>query len=120
VRPENSILRRQVLVLEEQFLVHQPCYIRQETSPLIAFHGNCPSSQISDSQDVRVFCEYRAYTTYIGDSFSYDVAAIASDGSGNTYATGSRAITRLQTDVFVSKIDSSGLTRNNNEREAIS
>ena len=27
--PENSVLRRQVLVLEEQFLVHQPRYIRQ-------------------------------------------------------------------------------------------
>jgi hypothetical protein len=27
--PENSALRRQVLVLEEQFLVHQPRYIRQ-------------------------------------------------------------------------------------------
>src|SRR6516165_10893042 len=52
--PENSVLRRQVLVLEEQFLVHQPCYIRQETSPLIAFHGNCPSSQVSDSRAVRV------------------------------------------------------------------
>src|SRR6516225_11464603 len=48
--PENSVLRRQVLVLEEQFLVHQPRYKRQQTSALIAVHGNCPSSQISDSQ----------------------------------------------------------------------
>src|SRR6516225_5565455 len=55
VRSQNSILCRQVLVLEEQFLVHQPRYIRQQTSPLIAFHGNCPSSQVSDSQDVRIF-----------------------------------------------------------------
>ena len=39
VRPENSILRSQVLVLEEEFLVDQPCYIRQQTSPMIAvFH----------------------------------------------------------------------------------
>ena len=36
VRPENSILRGQVLVLKEEFLVDQPCYIRQQTSPMIA------------------------------------------------------------------------------------
>src|SRR5215469_259791 len=55
MRPQDSILRRQVLVLEEQFLVHQPRYKRQETSALIALHANCPSSQISDSRAVRVF-----------------------------------------------------------------
>jgi hypothetical protein len=39
-RPENSILRGQVLVLKEEFLVDQPCYIRQQTSPMIAvFHA---------------------------------------------------------------------------------
>jgi hypothetical protein len=38
--PENSILRSQVLVLEEEFLVDQPCNIRQQTSPMIAvFHA---------------------------------------------------------------------------------
>jgi hypothetical protein len=36
VRPENSILRSEVLVLEEEFLVDQPRYIRQQTSPMIA------------------------------------------------------------------------------------
>jgi len=40
--PQSSVLRRQVLVLEDQFLVHQSRYIRQQISPLIAFHGNCP------------------------------------------------------------------------------
>jgi hypothetical protein len=40
VRPENSILRSQVLVLKEEFLVDQPCYIRQQTSSMIAvFHA---------------------------------------------------------------------------------
>jgi hypothetical protein len=40
VRPENSILRSQVLVLKEEFLVDQPCYIRQQTNPMIAvFHA---------------------------------------------------------------------------------
>src|SRR5215471_18739866 len=55
VRSQNSILRSQVLVLEEQFLVHQPCYIRQQTSAPIAVHANCPSSQVSDSRAVHVF-----------------------------------------------------------------
>src|SRR5215471_2523448 len=55
VPPQNSVLRRQVLVLEEQFLVHQPRYKRQQTSVLIAVHGNCPSSQISDSQLLEYF-----------------------------------------------------------------
>jgi hypothetical protein len=53
-RPQNSV-STQILVLEEQFMVHQSRDIQYETSPLIAFHGNCPSSQISDSQDVQVF-----------------------------------------------------------------
>ncbi len=52
------------------------------------------------------------YTTYIGDLYTYNVAAIATDPSGNTYATGSRTIVAAQplplTDVFVSKIDPSG------------
>ncbi|PYT10401.1 MAG: hypothetical protein DMG59_28850 [Acidobacteria bacterium] len=48
------------------------------------------------------------YTTYIGDSFSHHVAAITTDGNGNTYVTGSRAVTSSLTDVFVSKIDLSG------------
>jgi hypothetical protein len=40
VRPGNSILRSRVLVLKEEFLVDQPCYIRQQTSPMIAvFHA---------------------------------------------------------------------------------
>src|SRR5215472_5896620 len=55
VRSQNSILCRQVLVLEEQFLVHQPRYIRQQTSPMIAVHANRPSSQVSDFRAVRVF-----------------------------------------------------------------
>jgi hypothetical protein len=55
VRAENAVLRRQVLVLQEQFLVHQPGDIRQQTSPLIAVHANRSSSQISASQAVRVF-----------------------------------------------------------------
>ena len=66
------------------------------------------------------------YTTYIGDTYPYRVGAIATDTTGNTYITGSRdvsppspfnddlLITNViysnapQTDVFVSKLDSSG------------
>src|SRR5579864_4027153 len=59
------------------------------------------------------FCTSAAnYTTYIGDAFSYQVAAITTDASGNTYITGSRVITVGEegpvTDVFVSKLDPSG------------
>ena len=54
VRPQNSVLRRQVLVLQKQFLVRQSRDIRQETSLLIALHANCPSSQVPDSHRVRV------------------------------------------------------------------
>src|SRR5215472_4269492 len=55
VRPQNSVLGDQVLVLQKQLLVHQSRDVRQETSPLIAFHTNCPSSQVSDSRRVQVF-----------------------------------------------------------------
>jgi uncharacterized protein (TIGR03437 family) len=55
------------------------------------------------------------YTTYIGDSFPYTVTALAVDASGNTYLTGSRAVsvpvsgTNLTlTDIFVSKLNASG------------
>jgi uncharacterized protein (TIGR03437 family) len=51
------------------------------------------------------------FTTYIGDSNQYYVAAIASDPVGNTYVTGSRAIqvgTESTSDVFVTKLDTSG------------
>jgi len=52
------------------------------------------------------------YATYIGDSYSYSVSAIANDGTGNTYATGSRTVVASTpsplTDVFVTKIDPSG------------
>jgi hypothetical protein len=47
------------------------------------------------------------FTTYVGDSLAYRVTAIATDLTGNTYATGSRSITVnsanasvTQTDVF--------------------
>jgi uncharacterized protein (TIGR03437 family) len=56
-----------------------------------------------------------SYTTYIGDANQYQVAAIATDASGNTYITGSRIIEPDApspngvgvTDVFVSKLDPS-------------
>ena len=56
------------------------------------------------------------YTTYIGDEFPYQVAALTVDAAGNTYLTGSRAIVPYNTttgapaltDVFVTKLDSSG------------
>jgi hypothetical protein len=54
VRPQNAVLCCQVLVLQKQFLVHQSRDIRQETSPLIAVHANCPSSQVSHSRVVQV------------------------------------------------------------------
>jgi len=58
-----------------------------------------------------------SYTTYIGDANQYQVSAIATDASGNTYITGSRAVVpavlspyyvAAVTDVFVSKLDPSG------------
>jgi uncharacterized protein (TIGR03437 family) len=57
-----------------------------------------------------------SYTTYIGDTNQYQVSAIATDASGNTYVTGSRVIVPASistgasaaTDVFVSKLDPSG------------
>jgi uncharacterized protein (TIGR03437 family) len=54
-----------------------------------------------------------SYTTYIGDAFPYQVSAIATDASGNTYITGSRDVVVSAsgfpiTDVFVSKLDLSG------------
>jgi uncharacterized protein (TIGR03437 family) len=54
---------------------------------------------------------YADYATYIGDTYSYHVAALATDAAGNTYLTGSRTIVAGQpplTDVFVSKVDPSG------------
>jgi len=76
------------------------------------------------------------YATYIGDAYPCQVTAIATDARGNTYITGSRAVSALsptlslasifapqpdpwggllfttvfkgQTDVFVSKLDASG------------
>ncbi len=47
------------------------------------------------------------YTTYIGDTNQYQVSAIATDASGNTYVTGSRTISQTS-DVFVAKVDNSG------------
>jgi uncharacterized protein (TIGR03437 family) len=52
------------------------------------------------------------FTTYIGDSNPYQVAAITTDSAGNAYVTGSRLI-RLSgsvntTDVFVTKLDGGG------------
>jgi len=51
------------------------------------------------------------YTTYIGDQFPYQAAAVATDASGNTYLTGGRGVTGTNPvlyDVFVTKLDSAG------------
>jgi uncharacterized protein (TIGR03437 family) len=53
------------------------------------------------------------YTTYVGDTFAYNVTAIAVDANGATYVTGSRAVGpesgfALLTDIFVSKLDPAG------------
>jgi uncharacterized protein (TIGR03437 family) len=48
------------------------------------------------------------YTTYIGDTYAYQVTAITADANGNTYVTGSRAVTATLNDVFVSQLDTSG------------
>ena len=56
------------------------------------------------------------YTTYIGDVNQYQVSAIATDGSGNTYITGGRMVGpgvpatsyAPVTDVFFAKLDLSG------------
>ena len=56
-------------------------------------------------------------TTYIGDAYAYHPTALAVDAKGNTYVTGSRTITApqapdamptVQTDVFISKLDTAG------------
>ncbi|HVN03777.1 MAG TPA: SBBP repeat-containing protein [Bryobacteraceae bacterium] len=56
-----------------------------------------------------------SYTTYIGDVSQYQVTAIATDAAGNAYVAGSRLIGgssqpfySAASDVFVSKVDSSG------------
>src|SRR5687767_9373860 len=43
---EDPVLRRQVLVLQQQLLIDEPCYIRQQTRPVIVFHADRPSSQV--------------------------------------------------------------------------
>jgi len=52
------------------------------------------------------------YTIYIGDSYEYQVTAMTTGTSGNTFVTGSRAIVvsgiGVRPDVFVSKLDPSG------------
>jgi uncharacterized protein (TIGR03437 family) len=61
-----------------------------------------------------VAAQAASYTTYIGDANQYQVSAIATDAGGNTYVAGSRIIlagdqySRPLTDIFVSKLDSSG------------
>ncbi len=61
-----------------------------------------------------VLCSFAAlafaadYTTYIGGANVYHAAAIATAPNGDTYITGSRDIAPPLTDVFVSKVDSSG------------
>jgi uncharacterized protein (TIGR03437 family) len=59
-------------------------------------------------------CARAASTVYIGDTYSYQVAAIAADADGNTFITGSRNVVPQPpgippvTDVFVSKLDAAG------------
>jgi uncharacterized protein (TIGR03437 family) len=51
------------------------------------------------------------FTTYIGDSNQYQVAAITTDSAGNTYVTGGRVIQAQDNssdDVFVTKLDATG------------
>ena len=62
---------------------------------------------------VLAFCANASdYATYIGDAYKYQVTAITTDASGNTYVTGSRAVVAQTpsnlTDIFVSKLDASG------------
>ena len=49
------------------------------------------------------------YATYIGDSYPYNVAAMATDAAGNLYITGSRLVVPpSSTDVFLNKLDANG------------
>lgn len=53
------------------------------------------------------------YSTYIGDTYPYEISAMATDANGNTYVTGGRriqspAVGSPITDVFVGKLDPSG------------
>jgi hypothetical protein len=41
VRPQDSVLGAKILHLKQQFLIHQPRHVRQQTGHLIARHPAC-------------------------------------------------------------------------------
>ncbi len=58
LRPENPIFGDQILVLQEQLLVHQPRNIRQKTNHFVVDHRERPSSQIKANTRVLVLSPY--------------------------------------------------------------
>jgi len=55
MRSQDAVLRSQVLVLQQQLLVYESSYICQQPRPLVVLHANCPSSQVLQSQALRIF-----------------------------------------------------------------
>ena len=78
-----------------------------------SYHGSNPSGWTVTAARRAATSSQAGYTTYIGDVHEYQVARIATDSAGNTYAAGSRKVfysdaTGYVTDVFVSKLDTTG------------
>jgi uncharacterized protein (TIGR03437 family) len=48
------------------------------------------------------------FTTYIGTTYPYNVSAVATDASSNTYIVGSRAYSATANDTFITKLDPNG------------
>jgi hypothetical protein len=41
VSPENAVLSNNIFDLKQQFPIHQPRHVRQQTGHLVAFHPTC-------------------------------------------------------------------------------
>jgi hypothetical protein len=63
VRPEYPVFGDQILVLQQQLLVHQPRNIRQKTNHFVVDHRERPSSQIKANRRVLVFSLYDIHYT---------------------------------------------------------
>lgn len=48
------------------------------------------------------------YSTFVGDSYPYNVSALATGADGSTFVTGSRQLTPTATDIFLVKLDPAG------------
>jgi hypothetical protein len=90
------------------FIVSHPDKLRLPEVQISPFGDALRKLQVPVLLAVAMVGSAKDFNTYIGDQFAYSVAAIATDTVGNTYLTGSRAVTTTSTDVFVTKLDTSG------------